>query len=171
MLFRRPPVAFNADTAIRQQRERLFQLALFVCLMMVMLDARTSQVHLAVPDLDDPKEPLQDLKDALNTQHGDGNTYATNITGRYHGNWTKNAYSGKSKYMQRVLFQCDNHAHCFVTHKSAAVWVHLRWQLLTLRLHRTAVNSQCKCSWSLLKDSAISAWLKGTSRSLVNPSP
>ena len=95
-MMRRP--GFSPETAARQQRERLFQLGLFVCLIMVMLDGRTNR---SPPPSSSSVSPSSSatrsgeestylrLKSVLSSQRGDGHIYPMNVSGRYHGNWTR----------------------------------------------------------------------------------
>ena len=79
----------------RRQRDRMFQMGLFTCLIMVLLDAKTAPPSRPVPapsDSSATKRPYQQLKKVLAAQTGDGHEYPTNVTGKFTGNWTRESY-------------------------------------------------------------------------------
>ena len=125
MLFRRPAPGGGGNVAERhqQQREKFFQLGLFLCLLvrtnlhvnplpseddcyqrdylrppasqMVLLDAKTKR-PLVSSSSEEPlmsKKSYQQLKSAIAGQEGDGYSYPMNLTGRYQGNWTRGSYT------------------------------------------------------------------------------
>ena len=89
MLFRRPPPggALNDN----RQREKLFQLGLFLVLMMVLLDARTSHPSKAEDPTETSTRAFEQLQAAVKNAEGDGRTYPMNVSGHYTGNWSLRA--------------------------------------------------------------------------------
>lgn len=84
--------AGGGDLEARRHRDRMFQLGLFTCLVMVLLDARTAplpRAETAASDSPMTKRPYQQLKKVLAAQSGDGRAYPTNVTGKFTGNWTR----------------------------------------------------------------------------------
>ena len=79
----------------RRHRDRMFQMGLFTCLIMVLLDAKTAPPSRPVPapsDSSATKRPYQQLKKVLAAQTGDGHEYPANVTGKFTGNWTRQSY-------------------------------------------------------------------------------
>ena len=84
------------EEATRRQRQRMFQMGLMMCLVMLMLDAHSTR-PISVPK--DPNEvdgsnpleqkPFQQLKKTLATQEGDGRRYPVNASGIYQGAWER----------------------------------------------------------------------------------
>ena len=58
---------------------------------MVLLDAKTNRPlsHGANSGSQVSQKAFQNLKMALDATEGDGRSYATNLTGSYHGNWNR----------------------------------------------------------------------------------
>ena len=92
----------------RRRRDRMFQLGLFSCLIMILLDAKSapleSERSTTVGNSGSaiPKRPYQQLKKVLLAQSGDGRLYASNITGKYSGNWTRIQYASGNETFGRA---------------------------------------------------------------------
>jgi hypothetical protein len=74
-----------------RQREKFFQLGLFLVLMMVLLDARTAHPIASEEPTETSTRAYEQLQAAVKNAEGDGRVYPINVSGHYTGNWSLRA--------------------------------------------------------------------------------